>query len=170
MAEALMRHALEEARCSDIEVISSGTWAGEGHSATPEACAVLENRGIDLTSHRSTPLSNDALHAADLIVAMTSVHLRELEGMLGGTRSKTLLMKEIAELKMPKVPAGATLNDRLDLVRRARRPEYRRDLDLDDPIGLPLFAYERCASEIETGVAKLVEILCGDGGGAAVGP
>jgi low molecular weight protein-tyrosine phosphatase len=161
MAEALMRHALERAGCSDIEVASSGTWAGSGHGATLEACTVLEGRGIDLTPHRSTPLSEEALRRADLVVAMTSVHLREIEGLVAGTRTKTLLMKEIAELKEPKLGDGASLEDRLDLVLRAKRPEYRRALDLDDPIGLPLFAYERCASDIETGVDRLVSLLCG---------
>ncbi|MEA2433758.1 MAG: protein arginine phosphatase [Actinomycetota bacterium] len=161
MAEALMRHALDQAGCGEIDVVSSGTWAGVGHGATREACTALEGRGIDLTSHRSTPLSGAALKEADLIVAMTSVHLREIEGLVPGTRRKTLLMKEISELKEPRFPEGASLAERLELVLSAKRPEYRRALDLDDPIGLPQFAYERCASEIETGVNKLVESLCG---------
>ena len=160
MAEALMRHALERVGRTDIEVSSSGTWAGAGHGATLEACSVLEGRGIDLTNHRSTPLSEEALRQADLIVAMTSVHLREIEELLPGTRSKTLLMKEILELKNRRAEDGASIEDRLTRVLEAKRPEYRRALDLDDPIGLPLFAYERCASEIEAGVDELVSLLC----------
>jgi protein-tyrosine phosphatase len=161
MAEALMRHALEKAECESIEVASSGTWAGPGHAATSDAAAVLQGRGIDLTTHRSRALTNEELREADLIVAMTSVHLREIEGFVPGMRAKMLLMKEIAELKMPEIPEGATLEERVDLILRARRPEYRRELDLDDPIGLPIFAYERAASEIETGVDTLVKLLCG---------
>jgi protein-tyrosine-phosphatase len=161
MAEALMRHAVERVGCDEIEVASTGTWAGAGHGATLEACSVLKGRGIDLESHRSTPISDAALDEADLIVAMTSVHLRELEELLPSSRDKTLLLKEIVELKPKSLPPETSMEERLHALLTARRPDYRRALDLDDPIGLPVFAYERCASDIERSVEKLVEFLCG---------
>ncbi|MEA3056833.1 MAG: hypothetical protein QOD30_2265, partial [Actinomycetota bacterium] len=37
----------------------------------------------------------------------------------------------------------------------------RRALDLDDPMGLPVFAYERAAGEIDLGVQRLADLLCG---------
>jgi hypothetical protein len=53
---------------------------------------------------------------------------------------------------------------RLRSLLSARRPEPRRALDLDDPMGLPVFAYERAAGEIQLGVRRLAEVLCGGPG------
>ena len=78
MAELLLRDALERRDCTDIEVASVGTWAYEGSPATSEAVAVLQEMGIDLSQHRSRAAELAELEEADLIVAMTSVHMREL--------------------------------------------------------------------------------------------
>lgn len=156
MAEAMLRHELERRGCSDIQVASAGTWAGYGHWATPEALEVLEARGIDHSAHRSRPVEPDELAEADLVVAMTSVHLRELRGLSEAVGTKLVLMKEIAEVEMGE-SAGTP---GLDAFLAGRRPEPRRALDLDDPMGLPVFAYERAADEIATGVQRLAEILC----------
>jgi protein-tyrosine-phosphatase len=159
MASAVLQSALSEKGCPGIEVASAGTWAGSGDHATSEACAVVAERGMDLTSHRSRPLDPDELRRADLVIAMTSVHLREIQSLDPGAAGKTLLLKELAELSFDQPPGGDP-ESRLRLVLAAKRPEWRRALDLDDPMGLPRASYERCLAEIERAVEVLTTALC----------
>lgn len=129
-----------------------------GQPATVDAVTVVKTRGVDLSSHTSRPLSRRDIEEADLIVAMTSVHRREIEDLAPDAAGKVVLLKELGEI----TPAltGASLEERLDALLHAPRPRWRRALDVDDPIGLPMMAYERCVRELEAGVEALAEILC----------
>jgi protein-tyrosine-phosphatase len=161
MASAVLQRVLSERGCAGIEVASAGTWADSGHHATSEACAVVADRGMDLTPHRSRPLDRDELRTADLVIAMTSVHLREIESLDSESARKTLLLKELAELSFDEPPSEDPRR-RLERVLAAKRPEWRRALDLDDPMGLPRASYERCLEEIEKAVDALATALCPD--------
>jgi protein-tyrosine-phosphatase len=161
MASAVLQRVLSEQGCAGIEVASAGTWADSGHHATSEACAVVADRGMDLAPHRSRPLDRDELRTADVVIAMTSVHLREIESLDSESARKTLLLKELAELSFDEPPSGDARR-RLERVLAAKRPEWRRALDLDDPMGLPRASYERCLEEIEKAVEALATALCPD--------
>ena len=157
----MLRHELARRGCNDIEVASAGTWAGMGNLATAEALEVLSARGIDFVDHRSRPVDLQELEEADLVVAMTSVHVKELQQLSDAVGTKMVLMKEIAEIE----PAEGSSD--LKGLLGGKRPEPRRALDLDDPMGLPVFAYERAAGEIATGIERLAEVLCPAHGGGA---
>lgn len=158
MGEALLRRALEEAGHGDVEVASFGTWGLTGSPATGEAVEVMRAQGVDISSHRARALERADVEGADLILAMTSVHLREIEDLAPGSESKVMLMKELAELQ-PDRPLSGSLEDRLAGLLAARRPPWRRELDLDDPMGLPVFAYERAARQIHEGIDRLAALL-----------
>ena len=160
MAEALLRHALESRGCEDIEVASSGTWAYHGREATPEAISTVASRGADLSAHRSRPVEHDEITSADLVVAMTSVHVREILSLVPEVGDRLVMMKEIKEIVPAPWPPDATTKERLDSLLRGQRPKRRRSLDVDDPMGLPVHAYERCAGELEDGIDALVKVLC----------
>lgn len=162
MAEVMLRAEVAARGCDDIEVSSAGTWAGFGHPAQPEAREVVRNRGIDLDGHRSRPVDPQELADADLVVAMTSVHARELRQLSDQVGTKMVLMKEFVEMQVDECPSSE-LDDRLKTLLAGKRPSSRRALDLDDPMGLPVFAYERAATEIEEGVRRLADLLCGPG-------
>jgi protein-tyrosine phosphatase len=158
MAEGLLRLRLAERGCAEVEVLSAGTWAYDGNPASDGALDVFRARGWELEPHRSRELTLELLRGADLVIAMTSVHRREIVHLDPEAASKTVLMKELAEIE-----ADATEGDaraRLVSLLRGKRPQPRRDLDLDDPMGLPSFAYERSFSEIEAGVEVLVDLFC----------
>jgi protein-tyrosine phosphatase len=156
MAEGLFRAALERRRCSEVEVASSGTWAYEGSAPTPEAAKVAADLGADISLHKSRPLTADEVEDADLVVAMTSVHLKEISDICPGARGKVFLMKELREIQpRPALGGGVAA------LRAGQRPSWRRALDLDDPIGLPLSAYQRCAGEIHEATELLANVLCG---------
>jgi protein-tyrosine-phosphatase len=157
MAAGLFRFHLERAGCDGIEIASAGTWADAGNPATDPAQAVVAPRGVDLSAHRSRPLTAEELAGADLVVAMTSVHLREVAQMAPEAAGKVLLLKAL-----PEMAAGSR---GLDGLLAAPRPPARRALDVDDPIGLPITAYERCAAELEAGVEALAGVLCSPAAG-----
>ena len=152
MAEALLRTVLERRGCDGVVVSSAGTWADYGNSATSEAQEAVAARGADLSEHRSRPVTDDELAGADVVVAMTSVHLREIEELAPEVMEKVVLLKELAEIEVAE--------DGLRSLLAGKRPAPRRDLDVDDPIGLPFGAYERCCKELEAGVTRLAEVLC----------
>ncbi len=64
-----------------IYVQSAGLAAMMGSPATSEAVAVARARGADLGGHASQPLTIDMLLQADRIFAMTTGHLRMLQGV-----------------------------------------------------------------------------------------
>lgn len=160
MAEVMLRTELSRRGCDGIEVASAGTWAGYGNPAQPEALEVMQNRGIDLEAHRSRPVDPEELAAADLVVAMTSVHARELGQLAEAVGTKMVLMKELVKMEVEECPSPA-VEDRLKTLLGGKRPPARRALDLDDPMGQPVFAYERAAREIAEGVRRLADLLCG---------
>lgn len=159
MAEGLLRAETKRRGC-DIQVSSVGTWAHFGYPAMPESVEVLADRGIDLSEHRSRPVDVDELAHADVVVAMTSVHVRELLEIAPEIRPKVVLMKELVEIALEgQLPDSS--EDRLARLLGAPRPQWRRALDLDDPIGKPRGAYEKTMAEIELGITVLLDALCG---------
>jgi protein-tyrosine-phosphatase len=160
MAEGLLRHELGSRGCEDVEVASAGTWATRGEPATEEAIAVSERDGIDISSHRSRPLAQEELEATDLVIAMTNMHLQEASSVLPEARSKTLLLKELAQIERPPLWPDATPEERLGTLLNGTRPKWRRKLDVADPIGRPMRFYERCFAELRDGVEALADVLC----------
>ncbi|MFN2589115.1 MAG: low molecular weight protein arginine phosphatase [Actinomycetota bacterium] len=156
MAEAMLRHELAARGCADVEVSSCGTWGLADQPATADAVSTLGGRGIDLASHRSRGLDVAEIESADLVVAMTSVHVREIARAVPDALPKVRLMKELVELD-PARDAG------VPGLLAATRPPSRRGLDVDDPMGLPARAYDRAAGEIEAGVKVLAGVLCPQG-------
>ncbi|MDR9450121.1 MAG: low molecular weight protein arginine phosphatase [Acidimicrobiia bacterium] len=84
LAEAVARRALVEwFRVPDLSEIglhtaSAGTLAVEGRPATPEMRQVAGEIGLDLSTHRSSQLSPQAIADASLILAMEAHHLHWL--------------------------------------------------------------------------------------------
>lgn len=82
MAEALCRQLLaQRLRCSPQEltnrgylIASAGLAADHGSPASPEAVEVLKQRGIDLKTHNSQPLTDRLLEHADRCYTMTNSH------------------------------------------------------------------------------------------------
>ena len=162
MAEALLRHAWTERNCSEeLEVASVGTWADFGSPATSGAIDAMAARGIELRTHRSRPARPAEIEAADLVVVMTSVHVSEVLEAVPAVKDKLVMLKELPEMAAEVSAEGdASADERLASLLRAPRPEPRRALDVDDPIGLPVTAYKRCADDLARGVDALVDALC----------
>lgn len=157
MAAALLAHEMTARGCHDVEVISAGTWAGTGYPATAEVGDVLAPIGVDVSGHRSQPLTPELIEVADVVVAMTSVHRSEIARIAPHVARKTVLLKELGEIAWDD-PGDA--ERRVAALLDAPRPEARRTLDVDDPIGLPPAAYRRAYEEISAGIAILADVIC----------
>ena len=86
MAEALFRRLLAdrfgccdaELRNHGVDVASAGISAATDAPASAHTIEVLRRRGIELTSHRSQPVTPQLLHQADHIYTMTRGHRQYL--------------------------------------------------------------------------------------------
>lgn len=113
MAEAIMRHALEERGVEEVVVSSAGTGAFDGAPASEGAYLVALERGLDLSNHRARRLTPELVSQADLVLTMSAQH-RDRVADLGG-EGKAFLLGTYAGRKGEEAavndPYGATLDE-----------------------------------------------------------
>jgi protein-tyrosine phosphatase len=163
MAEVLLRDELHRRGCSGVDVVSSGTWGIDGSPATPEAVQAVGELDVDLSSHRARSLDVDEVRSADIVIAMTSVHVREITQMVPGAERKVVLLKQLAATVATPLAENATRPQRLDALLGGRRPDLVRAHDVDDPMGMDLGRYRRTVAELRQGIAHLADVICGPG-------
>jgi protein-tyrosine-phosphatase len=128
MAEALFRH-----RAGDDpgwEAVSAGTYAAEGLPASENAVLALEELGIDLSRHRSQPLTPELVESADLIVVMTDEHRCRVMEAFPAVGNRVFLIKSFGTSKV------AT--------------------DVTDPYGGSFNTYKRIRDEIDRALSDLI--------------
>lgn len=71
---------------NDLNVLidSAGVFAPIGEKAAGEAVAAMARRGVDLSGHRTKPLTDELISMADVILAMTSAHKQLIEPLAPG--------------------------------------------------------------------------------------
>ena len=90
MAEAIARAVAAERGLAGVTFGSAGTNAVEGSAASDGALLVAMERGLDLSGHRSRPLSRSIVAEADLVLVM-GAHHRDRAEALGGEGKTHLL-------------------------------------------------------------------------------
>lgn len=77
MAEKLLQHALaaEGEPLNQLEVASAGVASGYGDAASGNSVAALKKVNLDLSHHKSQPLSEELIERAFAIFGMTDSHL-----------------------------------------------------------------------------------------------
>jgi protein-tyrosine phosphatase len=164
MAEGLLRRLIAE-RDLPARVISAGLYPS-GNPATADAVRAMEERGIDISAHRSRQLDLALVEQADLVVAMTREHVREVAVLDPRLLDKTFTLKELVVLATqagPRLP-GEAVDAWLGRVAKARRrdallgvghdPEY----DVEDPIGTTLERYRGTADDLDVLLRELVDL------------
>jgi glycine hydroxymethyltransferase len=114
MAEGLFREMA--ANRADIRVRSAGLSTFPGQPPSPHAVDVLSDLRIDISDLRSQPLSDELVQEASCIVAMTRSHMESIQYLFPEASEKTFLLREFED--------------------------NASSLDLSDPIGMGLEAYE----------------------------
>jgi protein-tyrosine phosphatase len=177
IAEGFLSDRSERLLDAALTVRSSGTWARPGSRPTEEAVQAAGERGIDISGHRAKPLTRGLSQWADLIVAMSEEHADEVLEQSPGASSKTFTLKELVGL-LNGLPAPSDPPSREALLERIAAANRLRagsdvsglgDLDVADPLGLPVEGYRRAAWEIEELIDALVRGLTQADRPAAVG-
>lgn len=123
MAEGLIRARLDAVGLGDsVTVASAGVRALAGFAAMEEGEALLAARGIDISDHRSRPLSDALLAQADVILVMEEAHRQAIARQAPRHVAKVRVFPELVGRHDDVAdPVGGSLDD------------YRRTVvELDD--------------------------------------
>ncbi len=123
MAEGLLKHMVAEAGLKGVEVRSAGTLTGGGSAASEGALLASREVGVDLSHHRSRPLTHELVSWADLIVCMENYHVTMVVDLAASASAKTHLLGEYGSLE--------------------------DSLEIPDPVGLPLSFYRECRDRMQ---------------------
>ena len=144
MAAAILRDILEkEEDLPDIEADSAGTMAIEGAPMTEPAIQALELMDIKPKRHKAKGVSQELVDEADLILAMETHHLDELNAIFPEAEDKTHTLKGY-------------------VVRADGFPGDGGEFNITDPFKQPLEDYIECANEIKQALAGLVKRILSD--------
>jgi protein-tyrosine phosphatase len=133
MAAVLARHWL--GKKSEWEVASAGVSAIPGQRASEGAIDVMAEKNMDLADHRSQPLVQARIDAADLVVVMTEAHKRAVIHRFPGAAGRVVMLNDF----------------------NARH----QGEDVPDPFGMKADVYRTIRDEIEAAMPELVMRLRG---------
>jgi protein-tyrosine phosphatase len=126
-AGALVRELGDEVAL--VEVTSAGTGAWDGEPATSLARDVAARDGVDLGAHRSRRATTELLRQADLVLVMERSHLPAV-AKLGADPERTFVLSEWP-------------------------PPGEPELEISDPFGGSVEAYEECWRRIRRHVRRV---------------
>lgn len=166
MAAALLTRRLDEAGVK--AAVTSAGLLFDGKPATDHGVAVMADRGLDTSGHRSRRLGPDLVAGADLIVGMERSHVREAVAMSSEALGRAFTLKEL--VRRGEEQGGRAADEPLDawlarLSAGRRTTDLWGDSDADDvadPIGGPRRGYERTADELDDLTARLARLLRGN--------
>lgn len=107
MAEGLLKQKLTGDLKKKLRIVSAGTYALEGFPATLRGQTMAARFKVDLSQHRSQPLTPWLLGHSDLILVMEQEHLNHIRSLDPQAAQRTYLMKEFA---LPPDHAGGILS------------------------------------------------------------
>jgi len=85
----------------DIHIHSAGVFAGAGLDASPEAINEMAGQGLDLSGHRSKPLTAQMVREAQVCYCMTRAHWQAVVQMVPEAKDKILLMDPGGDVEDP---------------------------------------------------------------------
>lgn len=135
MAAALLQHALaaQPEPFRSLRVISAGVAARAGEAVSENSVYALKKVGIDVSQHRSQPLTQKMLDEALAVVCMTESHRAMILVQAEPPPKHLLLFRQF-------VPGAG-------------------DKEIADPYGGPLRVYESARDEMVEAIPGLVEYL-----------
>lgn len=132
VGEALLRDRLQKQGYAHWQVASAGTWASSGQLAAVYSAQLMSAQGLDITAHRSQPITEALLAESDLVLCMESGHVEALRVEFPHLAHKVNLISEM----------------------------IGRRYSISDPYGGPLAEYQRMVTELGDLIDKgLPEII-----------
>ena len=131
MAEGLFKKIVKENE-DEIEIASGGMNAFEGDGANQNAICVLEEYGVDISSHKAKNVDAATIADADVILTMTNAHKEMLLYLFGGAaEEKTYTLMEY----------------------------IGSEGDINDPYGGDIEVYKNCAKQIYKALGEAYKII-----------
>jgi protein-tyrosine phosphatase len=164
MGAALLRHHLDE-HGLDARVASAGTMRWE-RPPTDEAITVMAERGLDIASHRSRPLTPEVLRDVNLVLGMTRTHVAVATTQGGDdVAARAFLVGEAARLA-ESVGARREGERAAEWVARldtARDHQHGRAMDeVADPVGQSIDVYRLTADTLDRHLSTFVTSMAAD--------
>lgn len=138
IAEALLKHAInglpKSNKLHSLEIVSAGTSAIEGLSASENSVQTLKEVGVNLQNHKSQPLTKNLLESTFALFAMDQSHLDLTEMFFPDSMPKNsfLLMKMNPNSDIENVP---------------------------DPYGSGIISYREVRDEIASAIPSVLKFL-----------
>ena len=136
MAGGLLRELLKDK--GNYRVITAGTASFTAIPPTPEAIQLMSEQGINISGHRSSPLSNAVIDEADLILVMERRHKEIILARAPSAKDKVHLLSEFG---------------------RTEKENKLVDPDISDPIGKPLEFYRKTFDIIKESITRTAKKL-----------
>lgn len=135
MAAGLLQHALaaQPEPLRSLKVVSAGVAARSGEPVSENSVVALRKVGIDISRHRSQPLTQKLVDEALAIICMTESHRAMVQFHADPVPRNIYLMREFLD--------------------RAA------DKEIPDPFGGPLKVYELCRDEMVEAIPSLIDFL-----------
>jgi protein-tyrosine phosphatase len=178
LAEHLGRAYLDEALGDDAGLVrlhSAGTGAVIGSAMHPDSALVLQGFGGDPGDFAARQIQPEHAADADLVLAMTRGHRRDVLQIAPRTLARTFTLREAAALlalldgaapEGPDLPARARALVKAMADARSQHTAGGDD-DVPDPINRPLEAHQEAGDLIAGALLPLLQRIAGlaDGGG-----
>lgn len=140
MAQGLLRRMLGPGQ--EIRVWSAGLSAVAGQPASDNALQAMREESVDLSGHRSLPLTLEMVRQADLVLTMSVHHKQAVLEMAPEFHDRIFTLREFAEEAQEQ---SEQVEKQPGELRQRRLP----GLDIMDPFGQSLAVYRRTAQEIK---------------------
>lgn len=158
MAEGFLRHEAER-RGLGLSVRSTGTHAWHGRAATFDGRRIMSELGVPIDDHRTLELDQELVDWADLIIGLSTEHVRDTKRSFPEVADRTFTLKGFCEL-LPSLPTYEDTESWLQAAAAQQdRAEAIADPDVDDPFGERRKAYQRVATEIQGLIDVMAEGL-----------
>ena len=93
-AIAFARLVVQRGDDHHITISSAGTWTVSGLPATPDAIKQAQKYDLNLSFHKSRPISQEILSEADLVLVMDANHKEGITHEFPSAAGKVLLLSE----------------------------------------------------------------------------
>lgn len=140
MAEFLLKKKIKDSKKLDskeYKVYSAGISPMEGMHPPEKTVQVLKNEEIDVSNYKARRVTPKMIKKADVVLVMQGYH-KESVGSMSEDKDKIYLLKEYCI---------------------SRNEKSREDLNIPDPIGQSLEAYEVCLLTIKNCLNEFIQEL-----------
>ena len=173
LAEQVLRARLAD--LPGIDFSSAGTYAGEGDRMPDQAAALSVRFGGDPSTHRARYFTEPIVGGADLVLAMSRSHRREIVELVPRKVGVTFTLREFARLSeglddaaivdasavAPNLRAGLAEVVALVASRKGQvgPPVASEDDDVIDPYRRSDETYERSAAQLVPAAEEVARVL-----------